>query len=86
MPTTQHQPQQTQTADVPRWACHPPLDPERIQRMWAMKPAARIAAAERGEFSFPELAKWHARFPHEVRTVDGEAWFIAILLADLDDD
>jgi len=58
------------------------VNPERLQRMWAMRPADRDAAARRGEFSLGEMLKWAAGKPSTVELVDGEFWFIAENLAD----
>jgi len=58
------------------------VSPERLQRMWAMRPADRDAAARRGEFSLGEMLKWAAGEPSTVELVDGEFWFIAENLAD----
>jgi hypothetical protein len=63
------------------------VDPDRLERMWAMRPAQRIAAAQRGEFSLGEMCKWASRARHEVPLVNGEFFFITAYLADhLDDD
>ena len=58
------------------------VDPERLQRMWSMRPADRDAAARRGEFSLGEMLKWAAGEPSTVELVHGEFWFIAETLAD----
>jgi hypothetical protein len=58
------------------------VDPERLQRMWAMTPAQRIVAARAGQLSLAEMQRWAARRPHEVPLVDSEYFFIVALLAD----
>ena len=58
------------------------VDPERIERMWAMRPAERIEAAHEGRFTLGEMLQWASRFPSEVELVDGELWFITAYLAD----
>ena len=58
------------------------VDPERLQRMWALKPAERLAAARRGQFTLGEMLRWAARRPQEVPLVAGEFFFIAALSAD----
>jgi hypothetical protein len=58
------------------------VDPERIERMWGMTPAARLLAARRGDFTLGELLKWASRASHEVPLVNGEFAFIALLTAD----
>ena len=62
------------------------VDPERIERMWAMRPADRIQAAHEGRFTLGEMLRWASRFPSEVELVDGEFWFITAYLADAEDD
>ena len=62
------------------------VDPERIERMWAMRPADRIQAAHEGRFTLGEMLRWASRFPSEVEPVDGEFWFITAYLADAEDD
>ena len=61
-------------------------DPDRLARMWAMTPAQRRQAAERGQLSLGEMLKWAARQPHEVPVVNGEFFFITAYLADTDED
>jgi hypothetical protein len=58
------------------------IDPERLERMWAMTPAQRRQAADRGQLSLGEMLRWAARHPNKVPLVDGEFFFIAGLLAD----
>jgi hypothetical protein len=58
------------------------VNPERLERMWAMSPADRVAAAQGGEFTLGEMLRWASRRPHEVDLVDGEFWFITALSAD----
>ena len=58
------------------------VDPERLERMWAMRPAERVAAAQQGQFTLGEMLRWAARCPHEVPIVDGEFFFITALMAD----
>jgi hypothetical protein len=58
------------------------VDPERIERMWSMRPAERIRAAHEGRFTLGEMLRWASRHPAEVGLVDGEFWFITAYLAD----
>ena len=58
------------------------VDPERIERMWAMRPRERIQAAHEGHFTLGEMLQWASRRPSEVELVDGEFWFITAYLAD----
>jgi hypothetical protein len=62
------------------------IDPEWLQRMWALDPAERLAAARRGQFTLGEMLRWAARRPREVPLVDGEFFFIAALSADSESD
>ena len=62
------------------------VDPERIERMWAMRAADRVQAAHEGRFTLGEMLRWASRFPSEVELVDGEFWFITAYLADAEDD
>lgn len=54
------------------------------QRLRAMTPAERQAAAEAGELSLHELNTWASHFPEEVPLVNGELPWIALAMADLD--
>ena len=58
------------------------VDPERIEQMWAMRPAERIQAAHDGRFTLGEMLRWASRRSSEVELVDGEFWFITAYLAD----
>jgi len=61
------------------------VDEGRLARLWAMSPAQRIAAAQRGEFTLGEMLRWAARFPTEPPVVEGDWWFITAYLADVAD-
>ena len=77
--------QQTQTRiAIPRPASLA-IDPERLERMWAMTPAQRRQAAQRGQLSLGEMLKWASRRPHEVPIVEGDFFFVAAFLADAED-
>jgi hypothetical protein len=77
--------QQTQTRTaIPRPASLA-IDPDRLERMWAMTPAQRRQAAQRGQLSLAEMLKWASRRPQEVPIVDGDFFFITALLADAED-
>ena len=68
--------QQTQTRTaIPRPASLA-IDPDRLERMWAMTPAQRRQAAQRGQLSLGEMLKWASRRQHEVPMVNGEFFFI----------
>ena len=78
--------QQTQTRTaIPRPASLA-IDPDRLERMWAMTPAQRRQAAQRGQLSLGEMLKWASRRPHEVPIVNGEWFFITAYLADSGED
>ena len=78
--------QQTQTRTaIPRPASLA-IDPDRLERMWAMTPAQRRQAAQRGQLSLGEMLKWASRRPHEVPIVNGEFFFITAYLADAAED
>ena len=72
--------QQARTA-IPRVA-NLAIDPDRLERMWAMTAEERRQAAERGQLSLGEMLQWASRRPREVELVDGEFWFITALSAD----
>ena len=77
--------QQTQTRiAIPRPASLA-IDPERLERMWAMTPAQRRQAAQRGQLSLGEMLKWASRRPHEVPIVNGEFFFITPYLTNTED-
>ena len=59
------------------------VDPERLERMWALSPAERLVAAQRGQFTLGEMLRWAARAPAgDVPLVDGEFFFLTALSAD----
>jgi hypothetical protein len=66
------------TARVPQLT----IDPERLQRVWAMSPDQRCQAARQGQLSLGEMLRWAARMPQEVPLVNGEFFFIAAHSAD----
>jgi hypothetical protein len=55
------------------------VDPERVERMWAMRPADRIQAAHDGRFTLGEMLRWASSRPERGRARDGEFWFIRSL-------
>ena len=58
------------------------VDPERLEQMWAMRPAERIEAALQGRFTLGEMLRWASRRPNEVPIIDGDFFFISAYLAD----
>jgi hypothetical protein len=58
------------------------VEPERIERMWAVRADERIRAAREGQFTLGEMLQWASRRPSEVKLVDGEFRFITAYLAD----
>jgi hypothetical protein len=78
-PTAHHAPRSARDHRPTRLA----VDPDRLQRMWAMTPTQRIQAAEQGQLTLSEMQHWAARAPGgEIPLVNGEFFFIAALLAD----
>jgi hypothetical protein len=61
------------------------VDPERLERMWRMSTAERIAAAQRGQLTLGEMLRWACRFPTEPPRVNGDWFFITALSADAED-
>jgi hypothetical protein len=55
------------------------VDPDRLARMWKLKPAQRREAAQTGRLTLGEMLRWAARAPQEVPIVDGEFFFITAL-------
>jgi hypothetical protein len=56
------------------------IDPDRLARLWKMKPAQRREAAEAGKLTLGEMLRWAARAPAgEVPIVNGEFFFITAL-------
>ena len=62
------------------------IDDERLERMWALSPAERVAAARRGQLTLGEMLCWASRRPDEVPCVDGDFFFITALSADADEE
>lgn len=58
------------------------VDPDRLEQMWALRPAERIQAALDGRFTLGEMLRWASRRPSEPPLVDGEWFFISAYLAD----
>ena len=49
----------------------------RLEAMWRMTPAERIAAMRRGDLSMEQCCAWAARHPHQLPLINGEFEFIA---------
>lgn len=62
-----------------------PINPERMTRFLALPRAERVVLAEQFALNKAELLEWASRFPHEVPRVDGEFFFIALFMGDVDD-
>jgi hypothetical protein len=60
------------------------IDPDRLQRIWAMTLQERQQAAHRGQLSLGEMLRWASRYPGEIELIDGELWFITALSDDID--
>ena len=83
MRETAHQPTGTPARPPIPAAASLRIDPERLERMWALSPAERVAAAQRGQLTLGEMLRWAARAPAgEVPLVNGEFFFITALSAD----
>ena len=39
------------------------VNPERLERMWALTPAQRVAAVQPGQLTLGEMRRWAARAP-----------------------
>lgn len=63
-----------------------PIDRGRLARFLALPRAQRILLAEQFAINKAEMLEWAGRRPHEVPLVNGEFFFIALSMADLDDD
>ena len=51
----------------------------RLQRLWLMTPAQRIAAMRRGQLSLEQCAAWAAHYPEQVPLVNGEFEYLMAL-------
>jgi hypothetical protein len=49
----------------------------RLQVLWRMTPAERVAAMRRGDLTLEQCCAWAARYPRQVPLVNGEFEFIA---------
>ena len=63
-----------------------PVNPDRLARFLALPKAERIVLAEHFAINKAEMFQWAGRLPQEVPLVNGEFFFIAGFMADLDDD
>lgn len=61
------------------------IDQDRLEQLWKLTAAERVAAAEAGQLTLGEMLRWAARAPHEVPLVNGEFFFITALSADAED-
>jgi hypothetical protein len=50
----------------------------RLEAMWRMTPAQRVAAMRRGELTLEQCCAWAARHPDQIPMVHGEWEFIAV--------
>ena len=58
------------------------VDPDRLDRLWAMTAPQRRQAARDGQFSLGEMLRWAARAPEQVPLLNGEFFFIAAMSVD----
>ncbi len=49
----------------------------RLQPLWRMTPAQRVAAMRKGELTMEQCCAWAARYPDQVPLIRGEFEFIA---------
>lgn len=66
----------------------PAADPtiaEGRARLWAMRPAERVAAMRRGELTLDQLAAWSRARAWECPTVNGEFEWIALSTPEIAD-
>lgn len=53
---------------------------DRLEPLWRMTPAERVAAMRRGEPTYEQLSAWGRRHPEQVPVVHGEfEWIVAFL-------
>jgi len=49
----------------------------RLQRLWLMTSAQRVAAMRRGQLSLEQCAAWAARYPEQVPLLNGEFEYLS---------
>jgi len=62
-----------------------PINPERFARFMELPRAQRVVLAEQLGINKAELFEWASTHPHEIPLVNGEFFFIALFMGDLDD-
>lgn len=67
---------------VPRSNCRTSLERDGF---WDMGIEWRLQCAQSGQLTIGQLLAWASRAPHEVPVVNGEFFFIAQTMGDLDD-
>ncbi|MGO9972324.1 MAG: hypothetical protein ACLP01_05850 [Solirubrobacteraceae bacterium] len=55
----------------------------RLEPLWRLTPAERIAAMRRGELTMEQCCAWAARYPHQVPLIDDEFEFIAAYMPEV---
>jgi hypothetical protein len=55
----------------------------RLQALWRMTPAERIAAMRRGNLTLEQCCAWAARYPKQVPLINGEFEFIAAYMPEV---
>jgi hypothetical protein len=55
----------------------------RLEALWRMTPAERVAAMRRGDLTLEQCCAWAARYPKQVPLIDGEFEFIAVYMPEV---
>lgn len=75
----------TRIPDLPLSWHFEPINPERFTRFMKLPRAERVVLAEQFAVNKAELIEWASTHPHEIPRVNGEFFFIALFMGDLDD-
>jgi hypothetical protein len=75
----------TRVPDLPLSWHFEPINPERYRRFMKLPRAERVVLAEQFAINKNELIEWASTHPHEIPVVNGEFFFIALFMGDLDD-
>ena len=62
-----------------------PVNPARLARFFALPRAQRVELAEQFRMNKAEMFEWASCYRPEVPLVNGEFFFIALFMGDLDD-
>lgn len=75
----------TRIPDLPFSWHFEPINPERFKRFMKLPRAERVVLAEQFAVNKAEMVEWASTHPHEIPRVNGEFFFIALFMGDLDD-